>query len=65
MKKVLNKRWLRSEWNRRVRKQYKLLKIQENDLQAEARENAYRNGCDAYIEIPNYMTISGYAEIIR
>lgn len=65
MKKIINKRYLRSEWNRRVHKEYRLLKIQENDLQQEAKENAERNGCDAYIEIPSYFTLSGHAEIIR
>ena len=64
MKLIIDKRYLLSEYNKRVKKEYKVNKNDAYLLQEEAKRNAQNNGCNAYIEIPRYMTKSNCTEII-
>lgn len=65
MKRVTNKMWLLREYNKRVKKEYKVCKMDAKLLQDEARGNAEKNGCEPYIEIPFFMSKNNCTEIIK
>ena len=65
MKMIIDKMYLLREYNKRVKAEYKVDRMNAKLLQEEAKDNAMRNGCEPYIEIPAYISKNNYTEIIR
>ena len=64
MKRIVNKRKLRADYNRLVKTEYKVAEADEKFLQDEAKSNAEEKGMRPYIEIPSYMSKSGHTELL-